>query len=626
MESALRRHWLVPMALAAAVAALALFHLGASRHAAAWVWLCGGLLIVLSVYQAILNLKMDARRLRRHIMALEALTENSNAISSQILLEKDLWDRLSQSARNILGASIASVAILDGDNGKVRMVASRGATPSLDGMIVDIENVLTINQCIHERRIITVQDVFKADAAVNKQMAQNFGVASIMQVPLIAEGKVFGAMMLGWITRHRFDVEEIQLAELWASQVAVTLTNAQLYRRMRHELEAREHYLRQRDMLFALNDLIIRVRKLDDLLHEIVEEAPATLEVDACQVCLLDDAGEQLQVAAITKAFAGQAAGQCMAWRGTAAEEVIAAGKIVTYDHIGQTTGQPIWRGLAAGGVACLPLAAITGKAVGVLVLMRQAAGTFSREQLDLARLFCSRAAAAIENAQLYQQIQRDADTKAMLLRELNHRVKNNLASIVTLLSLDEPRLSADAAQWLQRAIDRIEILARTHELFVTGNSRVDLRKLVEQTLGSLVARPNGVHIITEISPENVFLRNDRAIALAMILHELCYNAMRHGLRHGGGNITLRAAMTAGNIAIVDVIDDGAGEPGQIAFASNQPGQIPPNWGQGLRLVNSFVVRDLRGSLVVRPRQDCGTMARIEFAILSDELKSPGLQ
>jgi len=297
----------------------------------------------------------------------------------------------------------------------------------------------------------------------------------------------------------------------------------------------------------------------------------------------------------------------------------------VSYADVSQRPGVSIWRGLPGGGVAYLPLAAITGKAVGVLVLMQKTAGAFAHDQLELARLFCSRATAAIENAQLYQQIQRDADTKAMLLRELNHRVKNNLSSIVTLLSLDEPQLSAEAAQWLQRAIDRIQILARTHELFVTGNARVDLRKLVERTLGSLVARPESVHIATDICPDNVFLRNDRAVAMAMILHELCYNAMRHGLRHGGGNITLRATLPAGNNAVVEVEDDGAGAPGHVVFASNQPGQVPPNWGQGLRLVNSLVIRDLHGKLLVRPRAKCGTMARIEFTLFADEVKLPGL-
>ena len=54
----------------------------------------------------------------------------------------------------------------------------------------------------------------------------------------------------------------------------------------------------------------------------------------------------------------------------------------------------------------------------------------------------------------LFERVRRDADAKAMLLRELNHRVKNNLTSIITLLSLEEPELPpAPGNGWTGRSI-----------------------------------------------------------------------------------------------------------------------------------------------------------------------------
>ena len=133
--------------------------------------------------------------------------------------------------------------------------------------------------------------------------------------------------------------------------------------------------------------------------------------------------------------------------------------------------------------------------------------------------MFTARAAGAIENARLLEQTRHDADAKAMLLRELNHRVKNNLGSIITLLSLNEPEMSPAVRRWLDRAIDRIGTMARTHDLFVGGTNRVSLAQLVAQVIPSLsVLMPPTVELRTALSDVRIMLRTDRAVSLAMVL------------------------------------------------------------------------------------------------------------
>ena len=70
--------------------------------------------------------------------------------------------------------------------------------------------------------------------------------------------------------------------------------------------------------------------------------------------------------------------------------------------------------------------------------------------------MLAARAAEAIQTARMHDAARRAAQTRQMLLRELNHRVKNNLASIVALLSIDRPEMPEQATAWLNRASERI--------------------------------------------------------------------------------------------------------------------------------------------------------------------------
>src|SRR5205823_5265129 len=112
--------------------------------------------------------------------------------------------------------------------------------------------------------------------------------------------------------------------------------------------------------------------------------------------------------------------------------------------------------------------------------------GDFTNGQRELTQILAARAGAAIENSKLLEQTRTDADTKAVLLRELNHRVKNNLAGIVGLLSMGEPEMPPATRRWLDRVIERIRILAGAHELFAGGVATAGLSDLVAKVLPSL--------------------------------------------------------------------------------------------------------------------------------------------
>jgi two-component sensor histidine kinase len=147
------------------------------------------------------------------------------------------------------------------------------------------------------------------------------------------------------------------------------------------------------------------------------------------------------------------------------------------------------------------------------------------------------------------------------------------------------------------------------------------------------VAKPANVEIRTDVTRPRVALRTEQAVGVAMVLHELCFNALVHGLA-GGGTLTIRTRPGTGEGELaIDVIDDGTGccDPrdahdtgaaceccaGAARGAGNgAPANGPPRGtGIGLTLVRGLVNRELRGRFLLRSRPGGGTVATIEFPV-----------
>ncbi|HEV8291343.1 MAG TPA: GAF domain-containing protein, partial [Tepidisphaeraceae bacterium] len=174
-----------------------------------------------------------------------------------------------------------------------------------------------------------------------------------------------------------------------------------------------------------------------------------------------------------------------------------------------EPVNQDMIRASESRAMIMIPLR-VENRSIGIMALSDSRPRKFTDADKRLARLLGSQASVILAKNQLYEQMReglerqkqlveqsgRDAEAKAILLRELHHRVKNNLAGIVGLLSMHEPDLPASAQQWLQRVRERIGTMARAHDLFSGGIERVNLQQLVQQVLPSLsVLTPPGVAV-----------------------------------------------------------------------------------------------------------------------------------
>jgi two-component sensor histidine kinase len=243
----------------------------------------------------------------------------------------------------------------------------------------------------------------------------------------------------------------------------------------------------------------------------------------------------------------------------------------------------------------------LKGRVVGVLQMVDTTANRFGQSDLELLEALAATAAIAIENAQLYDQARRDAQTKLTLLHEVNHRVKNNLATIVGLLYADRRRAGVREEtayqDILNGMIGRIQGLATVHKLLSAAEWRLlPLSELAGQIIRTaLRALPPQQTVTVDISPSPIQVSPKQANYLALIINELTNNSLKYAL----------AGRSEARLAVRIRLED---EPGRdeplVVFEFRDDGPAYPEEvlqlrrsQVGLYLVQTMVQNDLNGEL-----------------------------
>lgn len=195
-------------------------------------------------------------------------------------------------------------------------------------------------------------------------------------------------------------------------------------------------------------------------------------------------------------------------------------------------------------------------------------------------------------------------NTSDVLLHEVNHRVKNSLQIVTSLLMLQAGQAQDPALrESLMEARGRIAVIASMHQrLYLTSDhDRVDfgayLEELAVETL-SLIDGQERIELERRIEPGIVILLS-QAVPLALVVSELLTNALKYAFPARSGRLLLSLSRTADDFVIV-VADDGVGLPD--GFDPNNKA------GLGMRIITSLV-RQVRGTISFQT--EGGTMARI---------------
>jgi two-component sensor histidine kinase len=203
---------------------------------------------------------------------------------------------------------------------------------------------------------------------------------------------------------------------------------------------------------------------------------------------------------------------------------------------------------------------------------------------------------------------ERELLTKEATIREIHHRVKNNLQTVAALLRLQARRLAnPEGRAALEEAVRRVGSIAIVHDtLAQTFDETVDFDQVADR-LRAMVAdmwrQPSSDLVRTRRTGSFGVLSGEVATALAMVLTELLQNAVEHGLGGRAGTVTLRACRDRHTLA-VDVDDSGVGLP---------PGFDPAHGTLGLSIVTTLVESELGGEITPGSAPDGG--ARMSLRI-----------
>lgn len=212
------------------------------------------------------------------------------------------------------------------------------------------------------------------------------------------------------------------------------------------------------------------------------------------------------------------------------------------------------------------------------------------------------------ERKKMENRIRASLEEKEILLREIHHRVKNNMTVISSMLALHSRLIRDDQdRRILDEARSRIKAMAIIHEkLYQSENmSKINasnyLRDILKEIFSSH-AEHNG-HIALSTDIQDITLSIDDAIPVGLIINELVTNAVKHAfpdLRRG--EIKVNMALSETNEVRLSVSDNGVGVPDNLASSKSS--------SLGLNLVDALV-RQIRGELKLH--KDNGTRFEVTF-------------
>lgn len=199
---------------------------------------------------------------------------------------------------------------------------------------------------------------------------------------------------------------------------------------------------------------------------------------------------------------------------------------------------------------------------------------------------------------------------KSAVIKEIHHRVKNNLQTIASLLRLQARRTDDSEAKLILRdSISRINSIALVHESLSQQDSDVInvaevLQRIYQALLDSMVMP--GLHLETAFAAEDILLPSEQATAMGLILNEMLQNALEHGFKNRTtGKLTV-ALKVLPSYYCLEITDDGVGLPPDFVIGQTR--------SLGLKIIQTMAESDLHGKFELLPLEK-GTCARVKVPI-----------
>jgi len=557
-----------------------------------------------------------------HLNAVLRAIRNVN----QLIARESDRDRLLQGACDNLietrGYHNAWIALLD-ETGRLVTSAEAGLG---DGFLPLIERLkrgeLTTcgRRAMAQSEVEVTEDPFSACA--DCPLAGKYSGRGAMTVRLEHGGKVYGLLSVSVPRELATDEEERTLFAEVAGDIAFALYSIELEEKRQRAEEALRRRNRELALLNRAGQALISTLDLDQILVTVLEEVCRLLGAVASSVWLVDPATDELVCQQATGPHSEVVRGWRLApgqgisgWVARHGESLVVP-DVWDDERYFRRVDQQIE--LKTRSILSVPLQA-KEDVIGVLQVVSTEVDRFSSTDLELIESLSAPAAIAIENARLYEHVRQDAETKATLLNEVNHRVKNNLSAIIGLLYAERRLARASARGVEEQAVyqsimrdltGRVQGLATVHSLLSASRwAPLSLSELTTQIIYvSLQTLPHDKRISVDVTSSPVRVTSDQAHNLALVINELTTNAVKYGLHErSAARITVRIGLddddAAARTVLFEFRNDGPSYPEEVLQLERH--------GVGFDLIQNIVRKSLRGELSLH--NDHGAVTVIRF-------------
>jgi two-component sensor histidine kinase len=344
--------------------------------------------------------------------------------------------------------------------------------------------------------------------------------------------------------------------------------------------------IRQQEILAELGVLALQGTKFIDLLNHTARLTAEGLEAEYCKVLEYLPAENRLLV----RAGVGWAEGvvgfaSVGADLASPAGFALSTGKPVISNHLENEERFRTPELLIQHGIrrAMNVILQGDGTPFGVLEVDSRSEGEFSEHDVAFLQGAANILGMAIEQQQYQQKLKTALDRHQVLLKEVNHRVKNSLQVVASMLHLQASAVGdPELSDRLNEASSRISTVGRAYErlAYNADYEKIGLVAYIQEVLKDLevAVAPCQLHLD---APEEIQFAADRAILVALVINELVLNAAKHAYpERSDESISVRVVQVDKVTCLVSVRDEGVGMPAGFDPATSKR--------LGTRLVNAL--------------------------------------
>jgi signal transduction histidine kinase len=530
---------------------------------------------------------------------LERLRLLTDAALAHLELE-ELLNALLDRTRQLLDVDTCAVLLLDEATNELVARAAVGIEEAVERGVRIPVGIGFAGRVAASRTPVVLDDVDHAD--VLNPILRAKGVKSLIGVPLVAQGHLFGVLHVGSLEPRTFQRDEVELLQLAADRAAIAIEHARLF-------EAERTARVRLEQVQAVTDAALALLEVDELLAVLLPRITEILQSDTCAVLLLDRERQEL----VARSAVGieeevEAGVRIPMGRGFAGRVAAGAAPVILDDVDHADVLNPILREKGIKSLLGVPLM-VRGNVLGVLHVGSLTPRLFREDDVRLLQLVAERVALAVERAQLYEETLLLDQLKLNFVAVASHELRTPATAVYGVLatlvergdSLSPElrdqllRTGYEQGERLRRLLEELLDLSRLDAEAV----KVEPRALVLQSVVREIASrslPRDAEVDLRV-PDDVAVFAD-----PLVLDRVLSNLFQNAVRYGAEPITVTSEQRDRHVRIA-VEDAGPGIPESLTpalFERFARGREGDGSGLGLAIARGYA-RAHGGDLIYAP-------------------------